>query len=52
MTDLIAQVRKHAPGQTAELTILRGGQTIKLKVDVSDRPAGVSASVPATSTGK
>jgi S1-C subfamily serine protease len=52
MTDLIALVRKHAPGQTAELTILRGGQTIKLKVDVSDRPAGISASVPATSTGK
>jgi S1-C subfamily serine protease len=50
MTDLVAQVRKHAVGETAELTILRGGQTIKLKVTVSDRPAGMTASVPSTST--
>jgi len=49
MTDLVGQVRKHAPGSTAELTILRGGQTIKLKVDVSDRPANIATSVPPTS---
>ena len=52
MSDLIAQVRKHTLGQTAELTILRGGQTIKLKVGVSDRPAGMTSSVPSTGTGK
>lgn len=46
MTDLIAEVRTHAPGQTVELTILRGGQTINLKVVVSDRPASVSSTVP------
>jgi S1-C subfamily serine protease len=50
MTDMVAQVRKHTPGQSAELTILRGGQTIKLKVTVSDRPAGMTSSVPATGT--
>jgi Do/DeqQ family serine protease len=48
MTDLIAQVRKHNPGETVELTILRAGQTIKLKVDVTDRPAGIT-SKPSTS---
>ncbi|MDR3687040.1 MAG: trypsin-like peptidase domain-containing protein [Coriobacteriia bacterium] len=48
MTDLIGAIRKHTLGQTAELTILRGGQTIKLKVNVSDRPAGVTSTAPAT----
>ena len=50
MTDLVAAVRKHNIGDTAELTILRAGQTIKLKVEVADRPAGIGSSVPSTST--
>jgi S1-C subfamily serine protease len=51
MTDLVAQVRKHQPGDTVELTILRAGKTIKLKVGVSDRPAGIGTSVPSTAPG-
>jgi len=50
MTDLIAQIRTHATGSFATFTILRGGKTLTLKVEVSDRPAGVGSSVPSTST--
>ena len=49
MTDLVGYVRLHPPGQTVELTILRAGQTVKLKVEVSDRPAGVGSTTPAPS---
>jgi S1-C subfamily serine protease len=53
MTDLMAQVRKHAIGATASLTVLRSGKTIVVKAQISDRPADVnttspSGSIPAT----
>ena len=50
MTDLIAQIRAHATGSVATFTVLRGGKTLSLKVEVSDRPAGVGTSTPSTST--
>ena len=50
MNDLILMIRRHAPGETATLTVLRGGKTVQLKVKVGDRPAGISTTVPETAT--
>jgi putative serine protease PepD len=50
MTDLVAQIRTHSIGSSATLTILRGGKTLTLKVEVSDKPAGIGTSVPPTSS--
>jgi len=50
MTDMVAQIRKHSPGEAAQLTVLRSGQTLKIKVTVSDRPASISSTVPPSST--
>jgi S1-C subfamily serine protease len=50
MTDLVAQVRKHPIGSKAKLTVLRDGKTLTLYALVSDRPEGISGSVPPTST--
>jgi S1-C subfamily serine protease len=50
MNDLIGEIRKHGPGDTVTLTLLRGAQTTQVKVVVADRPADVSTSVPPTSS--
>ena len=50
MTDLIAQIRKHAPNTLASVTVLRDVKTLTFKVEVSDRPASMGSSVPSTST--
>lgn len=50
MAGLVAQVRKHAVGTDATLTVLRKGKTLTLKVKILDRPSGIGSSVPSTST--
>lgn len=48
MTDLVAQVRKHAIGTDAVLTVIRDGKTITLRAPVSDRPSNMGSTVPST----
>ncbi len=50
MNDLILRIRRHAVGETATLTVLRGGKTMQIKVTVGDRPAGMATSVPESAT--
>jgi putative serine protease PepD len=50
MNDLILFIRRHAIGETATLTVLRGGKTLQFKVTVGDRPAGLTTSLPETVT--
>jgi S1-C subfamily serine protease len=43
MDDLILQVRRKIVGDTVELTIARGSQTIEIDVVVGDKPADISS---------
>jgi S1-C subfamily serine protease len=50
MTDLVAQVRKHAVGTFTTLTVLRNGKVLTLKAQVSDRPSNIGSTVPSEPT--
>lgn len=39
MDDLVLQVRRHAIGDTIQLTVNRGGKTLTMNVKVGDKPA-------------